>query len=120
MRRQSDLNAVEIELTIYKLVLFGVVLPIFGVIAPVFLIHQAVVDTYRFARRIAALLGIDLEPVEQVNFEGHAFLVAAAAITLVALVAFSVQFGQTLKRARSTRMLPDASARDVSAIYRRE
>lgn len=105
---QSDLGAVSIELAIYRLVLFGVILPIFGLIAPIFLVHQAVVNIYRLARRLAALRGWDLPQVEQVNFEGHAFLIAGALITFIAVVAFATRFTRSLIRDQRDRVLPDA------------
>lgn len=98
----------SIELSIYKLVLFGVILPIFGFVAPIFLAHQAVVDLYRLVRRLGALQGWDLPQVEQVNFEGRAFLVAGTAVTLTALVAFAIRFTRSMIRHRAARALPDA------------
>ncbi|PTS88472.1 hypothetical protein DBR17_04470 [Sphingomonas sp. HMWF008] len=88
--------------------LFGVILPIFGLIAPIFLVHQAVVEMYRLARRLAALRGYDLPQVEQVNFEGHAFLIAGMLITFLALAAFAARFAWTMMRDRTSRALPDA------------
>ncbi|MGY3404822.1 Zn-dependent protease with chaperone function [Bradyrhizobium sp. GM5.1] len=66
------------------------------------------VDIYRLARRLAALLGWHLPQVEQVNFEGHAFLIAGAVITFLAMVAFAVRFARSMMREQTTRALPDA------------
>ncbi|NUZ09090.1 hypothetical protein [Piscinibacter koreensis] len=108
MDSPRDLSAVAIELATYKLVLFGMVVPVLSLGGLTFLIHQAVVDAYRLARRLAALLGVDFKPVAQVNFEGRTFLAVAAAILLLGLVVFTVQFAAALKRGRSLRTLPDA------------
>ncbi|RNJ41802.1 hypothetical protein B5V01_21675 [Mesorhizobium erdmanii] len=88
--------------------MFGVILPIFGLIAPIFTVHQAVVEIYRLTRRLAALRGRDLPQVEQINFEGHAFLIAGTIITFLALVAFAVCFARSMMRDRTPGTLPDS------------
>jgi hypothetical protein len=86
----AAVRACRIELAVHATLLLGVLTPLYAVLAPIQFFRSVVFAAYTIALRICASRGIHLEPIPQLNYEGHAMLLAAISLQTASIVAIVV------------------------------